>query len=81
MGRPSLGSSYRRLLAASAASNLADGVFIVALPLLTGLVAETAGLRTAFAVSAVLNATVLLGRFVVTDRAMADAETGTGRAA
>lgn len=35
MGRPSLGSSYRRLLAASAASNLADGVFIVALPLLT----------------------------------------------
>jgi Na+/melibiose symporter-like transporter len=48
---------------------------------LGGLVAEVAGLRTAFAVSAVLNATVLLGRFVVTDAAMADAEAGAGRAA
>jgi hypothetical protein len=48
---------------------------------LGGLVAEAAGVRTAFAVSAVLNATVLLGRAVVTDRAMAEAETGTGRAA
>ena len=48
---------------------------------LGGLVAETAGLRTAFAASAVLNTTVLLGRFVVTDRAMADAEAATGKAA
>ncbi|MGH9002970.1 MAG: MFS transporter, partial [Acidimicrobiia bacterium] len=30
-----LGPSYRRLLVASACSNLADGVFLVALPLLT----------------------------------------------
>jgi hypothetical protein len=48
---------------------------------LGGLVAEAAGMRTAFAVSAVLNTTVLLGRFVVTDRAMADAEAATGKAA
>lgn len=48
---------------------------------LGGLVAEAAGVRTAFAVSAVLNTTVLLGRFVVTDRAMADAEAATGKAA
>jgi hypothetical protein len=48
---------------------------------LGGLVAEAAGVRTAFAVSAVLNTTVLLGRAVVTDRAMADAEAATGKAA
>jgi hypothetical protein len=44
-------------------------------------VAQAAGVRTAFAVSAVLNATVLLGRAVVTDRSMAEAEAGIGKAA
>lgn len=48
---------------------------------LGGLVAEFAGVRTAFAVSAVLNATVLLGRFVVTDKAMAEAEAAVDEAA
>ncbi len=51
---------------------------------LGGLVAEAAGVRTAFAVSAVLQLTVLLGRAVVTDQAMAGAEAaaaGPGRPA
>ncbi len=39
-----------------------------------GVVAQAAGVRTAFAVSAVLQLTVLLGRAIVTDQAMAEAE-------
>jgi hypothetical protein len=47
-----------------------------------GLVAQAAGVRTAFAVSAVLQLTVLLGRAIVTDGAMAEAEAAaTDRAA
>ncbi|MGH9042551.1 MAG: MFS transporter [Acidimicrobiia bacterium] len=48
---------------------------------LGGLVAEFAGVRAAFAVSAVLNTTVLLGCFVVTDQAMAQAEAAVDKAA
>ena len=48
---------------------------------LGGLVAEAAGLRVAFAVATVLNLVVLLGRPIVTDRAMAQAEAGIGKAA
>jgi hypothetical protein len=38
--RTSLGPSFRRLLAASAASNVADGVLQVALPLLVAAPVE-----------------------------------------
>jgi MFS family permease len=49
--RTSLGPSYRRLLAASAASNLADGVFQIALPLLAVSITRSPGLVAGVAVA------------------------------
>jgi MFS family permease len=49
--RTSLGPNYRRLVAASAGSNLADGVFQIALPLLAVSITRSPGLVAGVAVA------------------------------